>query len=82
MGGAAALGAAVAAGGLGGDAVAFGVEDDEAAGTFAGAGGLEAGVAEEEVEHAAFAGIHGGKAEGLAGVVYAIDGVVGCVAQG
>jgi hypothetical protein len=36
-----ALGAAVVAGGLRGDAIAFGVEGDEAARTFAGARGLK-----------------------------------------
>ena len=77
---AAAVGAV--AGGLRGDAVALGIEDDEAAGSFAGAGGLEAGVAQEHVEHAALAGVHGLEAEGLAGVLDLIDSVVGGVAEG
>jgi len=73
--------AAVVAGGLGGNAVALGIEDDEAPRAFAGAGCLEARVAEEEVEHAALAGVHGREAEGLAGVFDLVDGVVGSVLE-
>ena len=64
------------------DAIAFGVEDDEAARTFAGAGGLQAGVAEEEMQHATLTGVHGLEAEGLAGVLDFLDGSVGCLAEG
>jgi hypothetical protein len=66
-GSAAALRAIVGA--FRGDAIALGVEDDEAAWTFARAGRLQAGVAEEEMQHAALARVHGLEAEGLAGVL-------------
>ena len=46
---------AVAAFGLVWDAVALGIEDDEAAWAHAGASGLQAGFLEEEVQHAALA---------------------------
>jgi hypothetical protein len=59
---------------LGWDAVALRVEDDEAARAFAGAGCLQAGVVEEEMKHAALAGVHGREAEGLAGFFDVIDG--------
>ena len=64
------------------NAVALRIEDDEAARAFAGAGGLEAGVAQEEVEHAALAGVHGLEAERLAGVFDLVDGSVGGIADG
>ena len=66
-----------AVGALGGNAVAGWVKDDEAPRTFTGAGGLEAGFAEEEMEHAALAGVHGLEAEGLAGVLDLRNGFVG-----
>jgi len=80
--GVAGVGARGALGLFGGDAVAGWVENDESAGAFSGAGGLEAGVAEEEVKHSALAGVHGLEAEGLVSVFDLIDGRVGCVAYG
>jgi hypothetical protein len=63
------------------DAVAFGIKDDEPARAFARAGGLEAGVAEKEMEHPSLAGVHGLEPEGLAGVVDLVDGSVSGIVE-
>ena len=83
---AAAEGAAEGAGAVGGgDRRRFGdgcgvealrVEDDVAAGTFAGGGGGQAALGEGEVERTALAGGHGGEGVGCAGGVDAGDGGV------
>jgi hypothetical protein len=46
--------------------VAFGIENDEAAWAIAGRGCGEAGLSQDQVEHAALSRGHGGKREGAA----------------
>lgn len=52
------------------------IENDEAAGDVSGGGGGQAGLAEEEMEQAAFAGVHGREGVGPAGGADAFDGGV------
>jgi hypothetical protein len=57
--------------------VAFGIEDDEAAWAIAGRGRGEAGLGQDQVEHAALARGHGRKREGATCGSYLLDGCFG-----
>jgi len=67
--------------GLRGGLLAFGVEDDEATGAFAGGGGGQAGAFEGEVEQAALAGGHRGEGVGLLGGADLGDGCLSGAAE-
>jgi len=57
--------------------VTFGIEDDEASRPIAGRGRGEAGLGQDQVEHAALARGHGGKRERAARGSYLLDGCFG-----